>query len=236
MTPEEEKAATEAKAKVEADAAAQAAAAQAATSGATQTGAAGAGSVGASGATDVASLPDWAQKLLKDTRDEAASYRTKAKEVEDQRQASLDAIAKALGLKPDDDPTAAAKTAAEERDAARLEAKTAKVENAVLKIAAKHGASPEALTDSRAFMSKLAELDPAADDFATQIDAAVKEAVESNPALKVTPAVPARSGGPVGGGTPPAGQLSESDLEHMSASEIAKAEKEGRCDALLKRK
>jgi hypothetical protein len=183
--------------------------------------------------TDVASLPDWAQKLLRDTRDEAATYRTKAKEVEDQRQASLDAIAKALGLKPEDDPTAAAKTAAEERDAARLEAKAAKVENAVLRIATKHGALPEALTDSRAFMDKLAGLDPAAADFAAQIDAAVKQAVEANPALKSATPPAIRSGGPVGGGIPAPGQLSRDDLKGMTPAEITKAKEEGRLNAML---
>jgi len=186
-------------------------------------------------ATDVASLPDWAQKLIRETRDEAATYRTKHKEVTEQHQASLDAIAKALGLKSDDDPATAAKTAAEERDAARQEAKAAKVEAAVMRAANKHGANPEALTDSRSFMGKLSDLDPAADDFASRLDETIKSAVEANPTLKAAPTSgPApRSGGSVNGGTPTTGQLSREDLQAMKPEDIVKAKKEGRLNALL---
>jgi hypothetical protein len=183
---------------------------------------------------NVESLPEWAQKLIRDTRQEAATHRTKANDLQTQHQASLDAIAKALGLKPDDDPAAAAKTAAERAERAETEAKAAKVENAVLRMAAKHGALPEALTDSRSFMAKLAGIDPAADDFSAKVEAAIKEAVEANPALKgATPAVPARSGGPVGGGTPAPGQLSREDLKTMTPAQITKAKAEGRLNQLL---
>ena len=151
---------------------------------------------------DVASLPDWAQKLIGKTRTEAATNRTKAGTANDALTATRDAIAKALGLKDDDDPVAAAKTAAEERDAARTEAKATKIENAVLRAAAKNGASPEALTDSLAFMRTLEAIDPTADDFAAQVGTAIKMAVEANPVLKGAPVVPTKSGGEViGGGT-----------------------------------
>ena len=151
---------------------------------------------------DVASLPDWAQKLIGKTRTEAATNRTKAGTANDALTATRDAIAKALGLKDDDDPVAAAKTAAEERDAARTEAKATKIENAVLRAASKNGASPEALTDSLAFMRTLEAIDPTADDFAAQVGTAIKTAVEANPALKGAPVVPVKSGGQViGGGT-----------------------------------
>ena len=183
---------------------------------------------------DVGALPDWAQKLIRDTRTEAATHRTKLNEATQAHQASLDAIAKALGLKQDDDPTAAVKTAAEERDAARQEAKAARVENAVLRMAAKHGANPEALTDSRSFMRTLEAIDPAADDFAAQVETAIKTAVEANPNLKVaTHPAPPRSGGPVGGGTPQPGQLSREDLRGMKPEEITKAKAEGRLNQLL---
>ena len=153
-------------------------------------------------ADDVASLPDWAQKLIGKTRTEAATNRTKAGTANDALTATRDAIAKALGLKEDDDPVAAAKTAAEERDAARTEAKATKIENAVLRAASKNGANPERLTDSRAFMRTLEAIDPTADDFAAQVDAAIKTAVETDPSLKGAPVVPGKSGGEVIGGGP----------------------------------
>lgn len=158
---------------------------------------------------DVASLPDWAQKLIGKTRTEAATNRTKAGTANDALTATRDAIAKALGLKDDDDPVKAAQTAAEERDAARLEAKATKVENAVLRAAGKLGADPESLTDSRSFMRALEAIDPAADDFATQVGEAIKAALTANPNLKAAGAsAPARSGGHVGGAAP-AGKQSD---------------------------
>jgi hypothetical protein len=185
---------------------------------------------------DVASLPDWTQKMIRDLRAEAATNRTKASAAEQTRQSTMDAIAKALGLKDDDDPAKAAQTAAEERDAARKEAKAVKVENAILRMATKHGANPEALTDSRSFMHALDAMDPAADDFAEQVENAIKTAVEANVNLKSAPpaaAAPARSGGPVGGGAPVAGQLGEDDLKGMSPAEIVKAKEDGRLNRLL---
>lgn len=188
---------------------------------------------------DVASLPDWTQKLIKDLRTEAATNRTKATTAEQTKQETMDAIAKALGLKSDDDPAKAAQTAAEERDAAQKQARDATTTLAVYRMATKHGANAESLTDSRTFMAKLEAMDPAADDFAAQVEAAIKAAVEANPALKTAPPVPVRSGGPVNGGTPPAGQWTQEDLDAaaakgaLGAAEIVKAKAEGLLDHLL---
>jgi len=180
----------------------------------------------------VEGLPAGAQKMIHDLRAEAAANRTKATEATTQSQAKLDAVLSALGLKSADDPAEAAKTAAAQRDAALAEAKQVKVENAVLRAARKAGADPEALTDSRSFMKQLDAIDPAADDFSAQVEAAINKAVEVNPGLKpVTP--PPRSGGPVGGGAPVAGQLSRDDLQTMSTDEINKAREEGRLNQLL---
>ena len=183
---------------------------------------------------DVASLPEWAQKLIGKTRTEAATNRTKAGTANDALTATRDAIAKALGLKDDDDPVAAAKTAADERDADSLEAKATKVENAVLRAAGKLGADPESLTDSRSFMRALEAIDPAANDFATQVGEAIKAALTANPNLKAAAATaaPARSGGPVGGGAPVAGQLGREDLKGMTPEAIEKARVDGRLDAI----
>jgi hypothetical protein len=191
-------------------------------------------------ATDVAGLPEWAQKHITDLRNEAATNRTKATTAETGKQETMDAIAKALGLKGDDDPAAAVKTAAEERDAAKAVARNLTVENAVMRAASRHGANADALTDSLSFMRTLKEMDPAAADFATQLEAAITKAVEANPSLKAAgapPVAPARSGGPVGGGAPIAGQLTDEDVMQMRKegrdAEIVQAKNDGRLNQLL---
>lgn len=183
-------------------------------------------------AEDVASLPEWAQKLIGKTRTEAATHRTKANEQSQALEATRDAIAKALGLKSDDDPVKAAQTAAEQRDAALAEAKKIRVENAVLRAAQKAGADSELLTDSRSFMLQLETIEPAAEDFSAQIEAAILKALETNPALKTAAQLP-RSGGPVGGGVPIPGQLTRDDLKGMSTDEINKAREDGRLNSIL---
>jgi len=186
----------------------------------------------------VDALPDFAQKMIRELRAEAASNRTKATTAEATRAETMDAIAKALGLKGDDDPAKAAQTAADERDAAKTVAKNLAVENAVLRMANKQGANPESLTDSRSFMRQLEVIDPGADDFATQVEAAIKTALEGNPALKAqgaAPVAPARSGGPVGGGAAVPGQVTEDELKTMSPAQIEQAQKDGRLNAILGR-
>lgn len=191
-------------------------------------------------AESVDALPEWAQKELRKVRAEAAASRTKATTAETTQAETMDKIAKALGLKGDDDPAAAAKTAAEGWEASKTVAKNLAVENAVMRSAMKAGANADALTDSRSFMRALEALDPAADDFKTQLDTAIKAAVEANPSLKAqgAPVAPARSGGPVGGGAPIPGQLTAEDVKQMRAegrdAEIVQAKTDGRLDNLMK--
>jgi hypothetical protein len=188
-------------------------------------------------AESVDQLPEFAQKLIRDLRSESATYRTKNKEQAEAQQASLDAIAKALGLKGDDDPAKAAQTAAEERDAARKQAQDATTTLAVYRMAAKQGVNAESLTDSRAFMRQLDAIDPADAEFAAKVEAAIQTAVEANPLLKTMPsAPPARSGGPVGGGAAVPGQVSDEEVASMSPAEIAKALEEGRLASVLSRR
>ncbi len=197
-----------------------------------------AAAAGAAGANveDVASLPDWAQKLLGKTRSEAATNRTKASTANQALEATRTAIAQALGLAPEDDPIVAAKTAHEKAEAEAAVARNLRAENAVLRSAGRHGANADALTDSRSFMKALEAIDATADDFAKQVDDAIKAAVEANPNLKVAGApapAPARSGGPVGGGAGTDRQLTRADLKDMGPDEIEEARKAGRLNQLL---
>src|SRR5660398_101364 len=53
---------------------------------------------------EVGSLPDWTQKMIKDLRSKAADKPTKTTKAEQTRKETMDANAKALGMKDDDDP------------------------------------------------------------------------------------------------------------------------------------
>jgi hypothetical protein len=165
-----------------------------------QTQTAATGQAQATEAQDVKSLPPWAQTLIKEVRGEAATNRVKASQLEQASQAQLDTIAKALGLKPADaDPA----KLAEELAKAKTTARDTAIELAVYRAAGKHGADPDALLDSRAFLGAVTDLDPATADFATKVESAIKTAVKEHPKLKAAAATASRSGGdgPPGGGT-----------------------------------
>ncbi|GAB3437456.1 hypothetical protein [Actinophytocola sediminis] len=168
---------------------------------------------------DVASLPDWAQKQIKSLRTEAAGNRTKATTAEQTHQQTLEAIAKALGLKQDEPPDPA--KLAEELTNERSSKRSALVELAVYRGAGKHDADPDALADSRAFMSALDKLDPSADDFPTKLGDAIKKAVQDNPKLKTGQAPARQSGGDFSGGT-------GDTTEPQSVDEFRKARKKAR--------
>ena len=182
-----------------------------------------------------ATPPEW-EAQRKALREEAANYRVKAKD----SQAKLEAVLKAAGIIADDDPVAAAQKAAEQRDAAIAQVQAMQRENAVLRLAGKHGANADALTDSLSFRQAVDAIDPAAPEFAEQVEAAIKAAVEANPVFRsnIPAAAPERSGGPVGGSpTPPIAEYSE-EWVHQMASEgrhdlIVKAKDEGKLATLL---
>jgi len=141
----------------------------------------------------VEDLPDWAQKVIRDLRDEAAGNRTGKNQAEQQHQQTLDKIATALGLKGDDtkDPDKLAADLKDERDKTRRKT----VELAVYRAAAQHDADPAALLDSRSFLDSLDDLDPNADDFGTRVGTRIADAVTKNSRLKIS-----GPGGTAGGG------------------------------------
>lgn len=163
-------------------------------------------------AQDVSSLPPWAQKLLTDTRSEAAKHRTEKQTATQQAQAAQaqrDAILKAAGLKADGfeaDPDPAALT--EQIQEARAVAWTNAVELSVVRSALAVGADSEKLIDSRAFIDSLdafVDLDPNSAEFKTKLADHVKAYVDKHPTFKAAAPGPARSGGdhPGGAGQPP---------------------------------
>lgn len=162
---------------------------------------------------DVSSLPEWAQKLITDTRAEAAKHRTDKQTAAQQAQAAQqqrDAVLKAMGLNPDGkdlppDPEALAKQVSDYKAVAWENA----MQTQILRVAIRPeiGADADTLLDSNSFLDSLGEFvseDPSTKEFRDKLAAHIKTWVEKNPKFKTQPAGPARSGGdhPGGGGAP----------------------------------
>lgn len=168
----------------------------------------------------VEDLPAGAQKMIAELRKENGTRRAEAAEqkkaadaatkkavLSDEKFASaVEAFTRAIGLTPEPDEP---ERSPEERIGELASSlKHTKVELAVYRSAAKHGGDPDALLDSRGFLTKAFALDPGADDFDKAIGDAIGAAVAANPKLRtVAPEKPVKtavpSGGDFGGG--PAG-------------------------------
>ena len=149
------------------------------------------------------SLPDDPAALKAEIvrlRKENGDTRTNAKATAaDEARAEMAAtIAKALGLGKDAAPTA--DELAVQVKTAQDTARSAQVELAVYKAAGAASANPTALLDSRSFLAKVADLDPAKAGFADKVSAAIKAAVADHPELKAS-LVAARSSVDHSGGT-----------------------------------
>lgn len=178
----------------------------------------------------VADLPAWAQKLIKDTRNEAADFRNQLKELKTTAEARPDGptaeelvatarqevaaqIAKALGVAPEQEKplepaqvieqlTADKDALTKQNDEGADRLKRTLTELAVVRLSIKAGADPEALLDSRSFLANVRGLDPDDKEFAANVTTAITKAVEDNPKFKaVAPAAThTKSGGEFGGG------------------------------------
>ncbi|MFF9284862.1 hypothetical protein [Streptomyces griseosporeus] len=166
----------------------------------------------------VDSLPDWAQKLIRDTRAEAAEWRTRAQGSAPQAQQQPAA------------PAAPAQAPAAEGDVSRLPrwaqqavndgqgaARQLAIQSAVIQAAPAAGADLVALLDSQSAMSALAAVDP---NDAEAVKAAITAAVQANPRLAAQTG-PARGGTELGGQpTAPrrAGSLTDAIAAKFAAS------------------
>ncbi|TDP29768.1 hypothetical protein [Nocardia ignorata] len=161
------------------------------------------------------------EAYVKKLREEAAANRVKGDEKAKQaaQEAAAEAqrtlteqIARTLGLIKDDtppDPADLLKQAqdretqlAAERDSVAKELRALRIEKALNDAAEKCDGDTSILAPYLAGTGALNKLDLAADDFASQMEAIVAAAVESNPKLKKTTAQVAapRSGGDLSGG------------------------------------
>lgn len=183
-------------------------------------------------------LPEWARKSITKANKEAAAYRDAAKQAkadaEQAQQELVQNIGKALGLvKGDEAPTVESLTEAlQQRDLALSTSTSSnaslRAENAVLRFAGKHNADADALLDSRDFEKKLAKIDPASDDYDSQVEELVKSQVETNHRYRTVQVAPANSNG-----TPaPTGsshtQLTREQFAALPSEERLKAVRDGR--------
>lgn len=136
--------------------------------------------------------PKAAQAEIEKLRKENGAARTVAKQnaAEEARAELAQQIGKALGLVSDDEPADPAKLT-EQLTAQTAAAKQAQIELAVYRASVETKADPAALLDSRAFLEKVATLDPAD---TTALATAITEAVTANPRLGAAPA----TGSPTG--------------------------------------
>lgn len=149
----------------------------------------------AAAAEKVEDLPDWAQKIIRDTRDEAAANRTGKTTVEQQLAALTKILNPEAAAGEAPDPAALATQLAAKDETIR----TLTIDNALAASLTTNQASPltaSVLRGENAFK----DLDPAAPDFQAKLDAVVKEAVTKHPELKTVQAAGA-SGANFSGGS-----------------------------------
>lgn len=189
------------------------------------TAAPGTGQQTTTAAEKVEDLPAWAQKIITDTRGEAAKYRNDAKTAADQATKDLgDKLAVALGLKPDaaTDPAALTQLAQQ----AQADARAASIKLAVYQAAGANQGNPDALLDSTSFLAKVNTLDPASATFGTDVGEAIKAAVAANPTLKTVRAA-GQSTVDTSGGTGEQGQLTAEQIKRMTPQQIVEAKAKG---------
>jgi hypothetical protein len=153
----------------------------------------------AQSAEDIASLPEWAQKQIRDLRGEATKARTAAKQTaaQEARQQTLAEVAKALGIGQEGKPVSAEDLAGQ-IEQAQSSAWVSAVELQVYRAAGSLGADAEALLDSNFFRDSLDDLvdeDPRSAEFAEALKTKVQAALEAKPD-KYRPAGTAAPAGP----------------------------------------
>lgn len=143
--------------------------------------------------------PEKAARALENARNSEKNEKQKRQAAEIAIKEMQEKLSSLLGLEKDQKPDMDA--VARELTVAKEEKKRYMIELAAYKASVKADVNPDALLDSRSFISKVADLDPTSDTFDTDIAQAVSAAVEANPLLKTVPDTPAVSGGDFSSGT-----------------------------------
>lgn len=148
--------------------------------------------------------PDRAARLIENLRAEVADLKRKRSsgsgsggQQQGQGQAPTQQQSNQQGQQPQQQ---AGQEPADDATADQLRA--AQTELAVYRNAARHGADPTRLADSRSFMAAIGALDPTADDYDKQVSDAIKKAVEDHPHYRSGQAPATPRGGSDGTGRP----------------------------------
>lgn len=183
---------------------------------------------------------DVEDKRIKKLNEEAARYRTERNEARDQiadlngkYDQLLKGLASLTGQEPEQaNPEDAIAAAIAERDAARQELRTMRVTSDVNTAINKAGVDPTLTLAVLKADGTLDQFDPTADDYASQVEAAVSAVAEANPRLR-TQVVPKSSGQaptPTDSGTH---RVSREELANMSPADVHRLAAEGKLDHLL---
>ncbi|MFF3558962.1 hypothetical protein ACFYXS_02820 [Streptomyces sp. NPDC002574] len=171
--------------------------------------------------------PAKAARLVENLRTEVEQERTKRTEMETKFSGFMDNFTKLFGGGEEKQltPEQIAQKAQESDKTAR----EATVKLAVFQTAGKHGGDAEALLDSASFSKAIGKLDPSADTFAANVEAAIKKAVEGNPRLKAqtAPPVPGKGGFDMNNGSPGKRQLTAAEVKALSPEALVKAREDG---------
>ncbi|MGF0176711.1 hypothetical protein ACQF36_41535 [Streptomyces sp. Marseille-Q5077] len=168
---------------------------------------------------DVASLPAWAQKLITDTRAEAASYRTRAQTAEQGTPPAAPALAApttppAPADAPEGDVSRLPQWAQRAITDGQTASRRAAVQAAIIQAAPGAGADVARLLDSQSFAATVATVDPTDTAAITQ---AITNAVTAQPWLSAQAPGPARGGADFGGTG--AGEVTPAQFAAMSYAE-----------------
>jgi hypothetical protein len=152
----------------------------------------------------VEDLPDWAQRIIRDTRADAGKARNDAKKqaAEEARQELAQSIGKAIGLIKDDDKTKVDPTElARQLTDARGETRETKAELVVWRNQSDLKVDAKALTDSKAFSNAIKDFDPSSETFEADVKKAAQAALKQNPKLAAVQATGSSSADHGAGGS-----------------------------------
>lgn len=154
---------------------------------------------------------------LASERDKRQGLESQVQQLQTTQQQQMDAIAKALGLKKDDEPVDPEKLTADV-SAAQADARAARQQLAVYQAAATLEANAAELLDSTSFLASIKDVDP---NDAAAVSAAIKTAVDSNAKFKLNaapPTAPSFGGGPRTPAPTKAGTLDDAVVGHYQQS------------------
>lgn len=174
------------------------------------------------------------KKKISKLNHENAKYRNERNAAREQLNDLVSKLAKISGNDTDDDvsPEQALEKMRQERDSYATQLRALNIERDVTSIAQEKHTRTKLLLTLLKGEGKLAELNPESEDYRSQVERLIDDAVQEFPELK-TQAVSQRSGQPANsqGVTP---KITAEQLEHMSAKEIYAAQKAGKLNHILK--